>query len=933
MALNLPCLRGTNAHDCMKYGVLRLTVIIFSLVCLTAIKSFATHNRAGEITVQQIGDLTIKATITTYTKTSSVPADRDSLQICWGDGTCEWLTRNNGNGEGQPLDNDIKYNFYEGTHTYPGRATYIISMRDPNRNGGILNVNFPNSDNIAFFIQTEFTFLNPQFQGYNNSPLLLQPPIDVGYVGQPFIHNPNAFDQEGDSLAYELIVPMMDEGTEVNNYQFPDNIEPGPDNMISLDEITGDFLWDSPQRVGEYNIAILIKEYREGNLISTIIRDMQIRILEGNNQPPEIETIDEICVIAGDTVDFLVTATDPDFPLQHVQLTALGGPFELEPDPATFTVLSGFQPQPNIGRFFWVPPCEVISDQYYSVVFKAEDNFDTSQDTFGLTTLKTVRIKVVGPMPEDLQGTPGNGQVDLSWESPYFCEDTEDDYFQGFSIWRRQGSLNVPLDTCAPGLSGYDLIALDWTGQSGGRYAYTDTEVERGRAYCYRILAEFAQTSGGGNPFNRVQSLRSEEVCVQLSRDIPLITNVSVLSTDAASGTMEVRWSKPLPTDLDTIQNPPPYTYRVLRNSGITQNGLTPGPGATFTANTFWEANDTLFVDSGLNTLQNPYSYQIEFYVAGEDEPLGSTNIASSVYLTIASTDETNNLTWEEDVPWENYEYHVFRKLPGATVFDSIATTTVQEYSDQGLINDEEYCYYIRSVGTYGIIGVLDPLINLSQEACGTPLDTIPPCPPELMVENICSDTSTFIASENIENELEWTNPNETCADDVAQYNVYYAPNPGAEYTIIETLNGAENTELIHQPSFTSVAGCYAVTAVDSVGNESIFSNIVCVDNCPFYELPNVFTPNGDNANDFYIPFPYRFIESVEMKIYDRWGVLVYESTDPALGWNGTNLKGEDLNEGVYFYKCKVFENRVEGVQQQAGKPLNGYIHLIRGGQ
>ena len=146
----------------------------------------ATHNRAGEITYTQLDDLTFEVTVTTYTKTSSVPADRDSLELCWGDGSCEWVTRVNGPigpggiPQGDELPNDIKFNQYVATHTYPGRFTYIISMTDPNRNNDILNINMGASDQIAFHLSTKLVILNPQFQGTNNSPVLLQAPIDNG---------------------------------------------------------------------------------------------------------------------------------------------------------------------------------------------------------------------------------------------------------------------------------------------------------------------------------------------------------------------------------------------------------------------------------------------------------------------------------------------------------------------------------------------------------------------------------------------------------------------------------------------------------------------------------------------------------------------------------------------------------------------------------
>jgi gliding motility-associated-like protein len=115
------------------------------------------------------------------------------------------------------------------------------------------------------------------------------------------------------------------------------------------------------------------------------------------------------------------------------------------------------------------------------------------------------------------------------------------------------------------------------------------------------------------------------------------------------------------------------------------------------------------------------------------------------------------------------------------------------------------------------------------------------------------------------------------------------------------------------------------------VGNESLLSNLFCVDNCPNYELPNAFTPNGDGANDLYTPFPgWRFIQSIDMQIFNRWGNLVFQTTDPNINWNGTNEKGNELSEGTYFFVCKVYESRVGGVVLRPGV-LSGYIELVRG--
>lgn len=905
---------------------LRFFLILGFLALLPSLAQ-ATHNRAGEISIVPIGpcdELTIQATITTYTKASSVAADRDSLLICWGDGTCEMVVRANGGGQGELLPNDTKLNYYIAVHKYSGRSRYVISMTDPNRNGGILNVNPPNSENVPFHLQTTYTFPNCAFDGPNHTPTLQQPPIDIGCVGQPFLHNPNAVDIDGDSLSYDLVVPFQGVGVPVPNYLWPDFIEPGADNKYSLNTETGDFLWESPQKAGEYNIAMYIISWRDGVAIDTVLRDMQILILDcDENRPPEIEAPEYLCVVAGETVQFQVTATDPDEG-QKLELSALGGPFTNPYSPATFSAPGSYQNPPVSGTFTWHTSCEHISDQPYTIVFRAIDNY---LGNYGLATLKTVRIKVVGPQPEDLQAEPSSDRIELSWFKPYSCEDAAENYFYAFSVWRREGTNPFPIDTCDPGLEGkgYTRIFANTTDVSNGRYYFEDKNVERGKTYCYRILAGFAKTTEIGLPFNRVESLPSDEVCIQLSRDVPLLTHVDVLTTDPAAGEIQVRWTKPVAQDLDTLLNPGPYVYEVWRANGITGTGFSP-TGIAFSSPTYWQANDTSFVDTGLNTQDRGYTYQIALYVNGESEPIGFSPPASSVFLSVASSDETNTLTWDFSVSWNNNEYTLF-KQNAQMGWDSLSTVTEPVYVDDGLVNGREYCYYVRSSGSYGIPTIASPLINRSQIACGIPLDTIPPCPPVLTVDNLCDKATSCIEADLI-NYLSWTNPMVTCpeTDDVVMYYIYYATLEGEEFRLIDSIADSQLLTYEHQPE-SGLAGCYAVTARDTFFNESPFSNIVCVDNCPIYELPNAFTPNGDGQNDLFTPYPYCFIDHIDLKVFNRWGNLVFETQDADINWDGTDQSGKKLPDGSYFYTCEVFEQRVTGIVPRP-ELLSGYIYL-----
>ena len=174
-------------------------ILLFLIFLLSFKFSYSTHNRAGEITYEHLSGFNYRFTIVTYTNIKSSTVDRDSLRVDWGDGKKE----NIGRTSITSISSEIQKNLYVANHVFPGAAIYCVSMEDPNRNAGIKNL--PNSVAIPFYIQTCLFILDPQFFGHNNSPILLQEPIDFANKGDTFIHNPNAFDPDGDSLTYELV--------------------------------------------------------------------------------------------------------------------------------------------------------------------------------------------------------------------------------------------------------------------------------------------------------------------------------------------------------------------------------------------------------------------------------------------------------------------------------------------------------------------------------------------------------------------------------------------------------------------------------------------------------------------------------------------------------------------------------------------------------
>ncbi len=928
----------------IEYSPLRRIVLaLLALVC--ALSAGATHNRAGEIRVRQVGPLTLEVTVVTYTafQGNSRDADRDAVVVNWGDMTADSVLRANGRldgrfRKGEPIGTNIQVNFYTARHTYGGRGCYVIGMGDPNRVDNIRNINNGGSVDVEFYIRTQYCFLNADFQGPNSTPELLQAPIDEGCVGQTFTHNPNAFDPDGDSLAYRLGVPLRGEGVPVTNYQLPGEFGGNPGtNNFSLDQRTGTITWATPQQAGNYNVVIRVISYRAGQAIDTTVRDMQITIRTCENRPPVVEVANEFCLVTGETLTLNPTATAPVFDDgQQVRLTATSP--TLTPGffaPATWNGDSLYHPQPWTREYRWQTACEHAARFPYQVIFKATDDAATLGQPNNLSRLEVVTIKVSAPPPQDLRVSADNGLVDLSWEAPYVCEDARERFFFGFSVWRREGSNPFPYDSCRQGLDGrgYSRIAIAQKTQSNGRYVFVDDNTERGRTYCYRVLAQFVRYTATNKPFNSVESLPSAEVCIQSSRDLPLLTKVDVLSTDAAAGSIDVRWTPPLPSDLDTTVNRAPYTYTVLRSPGVGTSNFVAVPGTERTYPSYAAlTRDTQYVDTGLNTLSQGYTYAIRFASAGQTTPLPPLS-SSSVFLTAAPANQATRLSWTSSTSWENVSYAVLRQN-AAGQFDTLARVTATSYLDRDLVNGREYCYRIVAVGTYGVSTIYSPLINNSQRSCSVPSDVDGPCPPTFTVQTICDELSASNTNPPYPTTITYGFGGScTPAPDLAAVRVYSASDStgGGRVLLAELPYPAEQSFTIRDEQ--QIARCYVLSAVDSIGNEGEFTAPFCVTNCPLYQLPNVFTPNGDNQHDVLRPRINRFVERVEIAVFNRWGVKVYESEDPLLGWDGTTLGGEPVNDGTYLYKCRVFERQADGSVVEVGNaPLSGAIEVLRGG-
>jgi gliding motility-associated-like protein len=858
-------------------------IIIFFITSF-CLQLSATHNRAGEITYRHLGGYSYEFTVTTYTFRYS-NANRDELTVYWGDGTASLVNLLNPPGHEVIENTDYFHNTYISTHTFPGPGVYEILMEDPNRNDGVSNI--PNSVNTIFSITT--TMLIGSTIGSNNTPVLLNPPIDKAARGHIFIHNPAAYDPDGDSLSYAITVCTGANGDPIAGY-----VLPAASDTLLIDEVVGDLIWNTPAEVGVYNIAILVEEWRSGLRIGRIARDMQIDVYETENNTPVNPLLPDICVLAGDSVEFFIYSTDADG--DQMTQDMVGGAFEVS-SPALFDIDSSGYGWIS-SHFKWKTNCSHARKQPYNTVLKTED----VNDDINLVDITSFSITVLHKAPDNLSASPGTDSIRIDWNQ------SNCGHASGYNIYRRFGSQVYTPDSCETGVPEYTgYVLLDHVADGTTTY-YRDDNLGQGLVpghdYCYRITATYEDGA---------ESISSEETCAVLVPGTPPILRVSVLADDEIAGQIDLTWA--MPHSIDTIDDGP-YRYEVLR--------MAPGESIFSSVATIPtpDLSDTTYLDSGINTMIFPYTYSVILYYQDENNDwiaLPGNETATSQYIDIAASDNELNLNMKKRSPWLNELYEVYRQNSSG-VFNLISTTPESTYRDIGLKNNSIYTYRTIGQGVRPLYGVNYHVSNISHLASGMPVDTIPPCNVDLLVTSDCDSLEGF-------NYITWEPPIDTCAlQDIIAYIIYSRDSLTGNFSSIDTV-GSNVFDYTDYPE-GSIEKCYAVTAIDSVFNESGLIPFCVYNICGFYRLPNVFTPNNDGINDFYISWNLNnYVKKVDMKIFNRYGKQLFQTANPAINWDG-RYNNKLVTTGVYYYICDVYEPRITGT---IIKTLTGFIHVYPG--
>lgn len=483
----------------------RFGVFSLLLLCLTFLapgKAEASHLMGVDLTYECIGQCTIRVYLKAYRDCdgssfiSATPFQFVPQTIGCGQPTpiTSWPTEvvqevtpvcntvtTSCNGGGGTVSGVQEYSWFRDYDVCnQPNCIYQLTWSTCCRNPDITTISNPGSQSIYIGSTTLNTGTTP----CNNSPYFTNPPVPYICQGQPYTFNQGAVDPEGDSLAFSLGPCLTAAGSQVPYLPGYTPLQPlGPSWNVTINSVTGDIsVLPTPGNIEVAVLCVYVEEYRNGVLINTLVRDVQMNVIScPNNTVPIISGVNnvtggvangnyEVTVCAGTPLTFEIPGTDPDAGQAQTifwnqSLAGVGATFS---DGTQNDTIVGAQPT---GTFAWTPQ----NTGQYQVLFTIQDDacpiFATNQ--------YTVTINVNGGLPNagitatptgctnvSLNANPGTGNT-----GPYTYS------------WFGDGNLNLNANVTSqnlnhtyPGPGSYEVNVLI-TDSYGCQSVLTDTVI------------------------------------------------------------------------------------------------------------------------------------------------------------------------------------------------------------------------------------------------------------------------------------------------------------------------------------------------------------------------------------------------------------------------------------------------------------------------
>ncbi len=362
-----------------------LTTLLFSFLIVASIK--ATHVQGGDITYRCLGGNQYEISLALYRDCAGVAAPT-TVSINYRSASCGinqnvTLNRITGTGiEVTPICPSlatqctggtypgVQEYIYRGIVTLPPCSDWVLSYSLCCRNNAINTILTPGSQNL--YIQA--TLNNLAFP-CNNSPTFTNRPVPFICVGQPFCFNNGSNDPDGDSLSYQLMTPLHTATvpvTYIAPYSATQPLLSAPACTFSAS--TGD-MCVTPTSIQVTVFTVLVREWRGGVLVGTVMRDIQVRTVACTNNNPFLNGINNtgsytLNACVGNPISFNIPSFDADAS-QNLTLTWNSGIAGATFSPTGGTGGTASRP---VGLFTWTPTIANVSSIPHCFTVKVTDN-------------------------------------------------------------------------------------------------------------------------------------------------------------------------------------------------------------------------------------------------------------------------------------------------------------------------------------------------------------------------------------------------------------------------------------------------------------------------------------------------------------------------------------------------------------------------------
>ena len=283
----------------------------------------------------------------------------------------------------------IEEYIYQGNITIPKCNDWVFTACENARNGAI-------TTGPSGTLCVQGLLNNTQY--CNNSPVFTEYPTPYLCVNQQFCYNNGAVDPDGDSLAYALVTPLNAAWGGVVNYNAGYSATNPISGTTTFDALTGDLCMLANQQQVSV-VAMKVSEYRNGILIGSVVRDIQIIVLSNcattppiltgfNGTPQNVTTAaqgDHEVNHCGNGVDSIIKTISATLGASSDKVMTWSGVNLPTSNPATFTISNNGTNNPT-GTFSWVPDyIDVLNGPIYYFTVSVTDDACPINNLFSYT--------------------------------------------------------------------------------------------------------------------------------------------------------------------------------------------------------------------------------------------------------------------------------------------------------------------------------------------------------------------------------------------------------------------------------------------------------------------------------------------------------------------------------------------------------------------